>query len=726
MTRKRVSGPVDQAQGDLFAVAVATAAVVGVDPVAPEDPIDATAMLAILADWAERGWIRRIDAALPRFLAEASPGVAPPVLLAAAITAHLEGRGHTCVSIDEWLETPEPLLGWRPEPLAALASTMSTLPADAAGWCAVLQSSDVVDVVDGDDAPARASRAGDARPSRPLVLRGGRLYLRRYWSYERQVAEQVTRRVAALEPVDEMAARRWLDRLFPDAAAADAGPDWQKIACAVALRGRFAVVTGGPGTGKTYTAARLLALLHALNSGLDRDVPGERRQLRIALAAPTGKAAARLKQSIDSAIVGLHAAFGDDLSARDLVASIGKAKTLHALLGARPGTRHFIHHAGNPLALDVLVVDEASMVHLEMMAALLDALPATARIVLLGDKDQLASVEAGAVLGELCRDAHRGRYTRDTARYLAAVTGCEIPDSEIDAAGPPLAQRTVMLRTSRRFGGAIGALATAVHEGDFDAVDACLSSDRSGVVCRMAPTTPSAVVELAVVGRTGAPGGYRSYLDQIASRPAEAAGVDAWARRILAAFDRFRVLCAVRDGDWGVVELNRAIEKRLRHDGLIGGVGEWYQGRPVMVTRNDRGLGVYNGDIGIVLRGAPDAGAAVASTPLRVCFADGDDAVRFVAVGRLADVETAYAMTVHKAQGSEFSHAVLVLAEGRSAVATRELVYTGVTRAREALTVVAGADSALSDAMTRTARRSSGLHELLLLHPDAHPLRSRP
>ncbi len=726
MTRAPIRKAMDPAQGDLFR-AGSDALAMPVAPAARIDHAHATSMLATLAEWAEHGWIRRLDAAFPRFLADVSAGVSAPVLLAAAITAHLEGRGHTCLSVDEWLAAPESLLGWKDEPLVALASAMSTMPRDVAGWRAVLQASAVVDEIDGDPLPAAPK--SDNGEARPLVLRGGRLYLRRYWSYERSVAEQVSRRAAVVEPVDEAEAKHWLDHLFPGDPVSDAGIDWQKIACAVALRGRFVVVTGGPGTGKTHTAARLLALLHAMAAGGERgatvrDATDEPRRLRMALAAPTGKAAARLKQSIDAALTGLRHAFADDASARELAASIGKAKTLHALLGARPGTRRFVHHAGNPLALDVLVVDEASMVHLEMMATLLDALPPTARIVLLGDKDQLASVEAGAVLGELCRDAEQVGYTRETARYLQAVTGDRIPEAELDDAGTALAQRTVMLRTSHRFGGAIGALALAVNDGDRDTVVASLPGDRAGVVCELAPATPATVVELAVDGRAGAPGGYRSYLDEIARRPGDAEGIDAWARRVLAAFDRVRVLCAVRDGEWGVVELNRAIEKRLRDDRLIAGGGEWYEGRPVLVTRNDRGLGVFNGDVGVALRGLPGAEGTHGVAALRACFADGDS-VRFVAVGRLADVETAYAMTVHKAQGSEFAHAVLVLPEASSAAVNRELVYTGITRARDALTVVSRTGGALSDALTRSVRRSSGLHDLLGLHPAAGAVRRR-
>jgi exodeoxyribonuclease V alpha subunit len=312
------------------------------------------------------------------------------------------------------------------------------------------------------------------------------------------------------------------------------------------------------------------------------------------------------------------------------------------------------------------------------------------------------------VLGELCRDADAVRYTPATARRIAALTGEIVSPSMLDERGPALAQRTVMLRESQRFGGAIGALAAAVNAGDADRAKGLLREGAEGPVCWLSAATPDGVVELALGGRPGAPGGYRRYLEVMRQRPAMAgtAALGVWVRDVLAAFDRFRLLCAVREGDWGVVGLNRAIEKRLREQGLLGGGADWYEGRPVMVTRNDRALGVFNGDIGIVLRGGAEAPA------LRAWFVDGD-ALRSVAVGRLADVETAFALTVHKSQGSEFDHTVLVLPADPALGTSRELIYTGITRARSALTLVSKSTSAFTDGIAQSARRSSALHRLL-------------
>lgn len=644
--------------------------------------------LDTLRQWSEAGWLRRLDSALAAFMAELDPQAPPALLVATALLAHMEGRGHTCLPLAPLVRGPAEVLGWPQEAQAALQDAWATLPREPAAWLAVLRASPVV------------RQAGqDADTGQPLVLGGSAaaplLYLRRYWSYETRVVQALAERTAAPLPVDEALARQWLDRLF--APAAQAAVDWQKLACAMALRSRLSVITGGPGTGKTYTAARLLALLAAMDP--------EPERLRVALAAPTGKAAARLKQSIDAALEGLQERLGDVLDLQAFIQRMGAARTLHALLGARPDTRQFRHHAAHPLDVDVLIVDEASMVHLEMMAALLDALPPTARVVFLGDKDQLASVEAGAVLGDLCRDAEAGRYGPETARYALAATGQALAPQYLDTgAAPALAQQTVMLRESRRFGGPIGQFALAVNRGEAAGARRALAADTTQSLLALEGGTPEAVVRLALHGRPGAPACYRAYLDTLA-RGADGASDHAdWVRGVLAAFERFRLLCAVREGDWGAAGLNQAVEAALRGAGLLGTRGEWYAGRPVMVTRNDAALGVFNGDIGIALP-APGGG-------LRVYFADGPQ-LRSVGVARLAQVETAFAMTVHKSQGSEFEHAVLVLPPRAGAVLGRELVYTGITRARLAFTLVAAQPGLLEQAVAQRTQRASGLRARL-------------
>ena len=638
---------------------------------------DGETVVAALRDWAEKGWIRRLDAALARFVGDLCPDADAAVVFAAAVLAQMEGRGHTCVDLEELALQPNRLLAWSGEAARDLARVHRRLPSDPSGWIAALGGCAAVLIAPG---------ARDA--GQPLVVDAGRLYLRRYWQAERRVAAQVARRAMVQIDVDEARARTWLDRLFP--ARNDGSVDWQKVACAVALRGGLSVITGGPGTGKTRTAARLLAL-HALLA----DEPG---QLRIALAAPTGKAAARLKQAIDAGLAEVSGQWTGEPALAALIDRLAPARTLHALLGARPDTRRFRHDRAHPLGVDLLVVDEASMVHLELMADLLDALPDPARVVLLGDKDQLASVEAGAVLGELCAGAGSGRYRDDTVAAVARLSGERIPSDGGGASGP-LAQQIVQLRESRRFGGDIGRLAAAVNAGDADAAQRLLAAE-GGTLDWWRAVPPQAVVGLATDGRPGAAHCYADYLRALRQLPDDAAERPERIAEVLQAFDGFRVLCAVRDGPWGVDAINRAIARRLGELGLIAPYAEWYAGRPVAMTRNAPDLGVFNGDVGIALR-AGDADSA-----LRVYFAAGAG-IRSVSASRLADVETAFAMTVHKAQGSEFGHVALVLPDDGAAV-TRELVYTGITRARGALTLVAG-DAALAAGIGRITRRASGL-----------------
>jgi exodeoxyribonuclease V alpha subunit len=383
------------------------------------------------------------------------------------------------------------------------------------------------------------------------------------------------------------------------------------------------------------------------------------------------------------------------LPLRELTGRIGAARTLHSLLGARPDTRSFAHHKGNPLDVDVLIVDEASMVHLEMMAALLDALPPTATLILLGDKDQLASVEAGAVLGDLCHNAEAGAYTAATLAYAQAAAGETVP-AAFAGNGGALAQQTVMLRQSRRFGGPIGQLALAVNAGDVEATHALLRAGHADVRW-IEHAQQQQLVQLASTG-------YQPYLALLADGPG--AAHDDWVRQVLRSFESFRVLCAVREGEWGVDGLNTAIEHRLAAARLLRRDGEWYVGRPVMVTRNDYGTGVFNGDIGLTLADPARAGS------LRVYFLEGD-MVRSVLATRLRNVETAFAMTVHKSQGSEFAHTVLALPKEGGAMLARELVYTGITRASAQFTLVSPGGEVLADAISKRTHRASGLREML-------------
>ena len=511
-----------------------------------------------------------------------------------------------------------------------------------------------------------AGRAdGPGQP--PLVLDDeGRLYLRRYFDYERRLARRLLRTLPApglrARPPDIATLRRTLDARFAaeGGQGGQGGPDWQKLAAALALRGRLAVVSGGPGTGKTTTVVALLACLLALDPAC-----------RIALAAPTGKAAARLAEAIAQQAAQLPPALRAALPR--------EASTVHRLLEAGPAG--FGRHAGRRLALDVLIVDEASMLDLALATRLLEAVPDEARIVLLGDKDQLAAVESGAVFAELCADPSLTDACRDE---LAALTGiaAEAIAAEAPRGSGTLPDSTIWLQRSYRFApdSAIARLAAAIRSGNAEAALAAAGERLADADAALDHALRGFAPLLAEV-RAGAP-------------PAQ----------LHAAFARYRVLAALRDGPRGVSALNARIEQRFR--AALGPLDRmprspWYPGRPVLVRRNDALLKLFNGDVGIALP-QPDGA-------LEVVFPRADGSLLAVAPVRLPPHDTAFAMTVHQSQGSEFDDLLVLLPEqSTSRVLTRELVYTAVTRARRSVTLCAG-DEVLGAAIGRATQRHSGL-----------------
>ena len=661
-------------------------------------------LLLLLERWVERGWLRALDKAFVAFLHERAPQDDPLVLLAATLTSHQLGHGHVCLDLFETLKAPDFALSLPPE--GDVQTGAQLLPSqlleglDGAHWCKVLASSPLV---------ALAADGREETQQRPLVLSGKRLYLRRYWAYERRIDQALRQRLVAAEPTPVDLPER-LGGLFGQARAG-APIDWQKLACALATRSAFSIITGGPGTGKTTTVVRLLALLQA--PAVEAGKP-----LRIRLAAPTGKAAARLTESISQQVRSLQVAD----AVRDKIPA--DVTTVHRLLGSRPGTRHFRHHAGNRLPLDVLVVDEASMIDLEMMANLLDALPLHARLVLLGDKDQLASVEAGAVLGDLCRDAEAGWYSPQTRAWLESVSAEDLGSSGLQEdldASHPLAQQVVMLRHSRRFGegSGIGQLARWVNQQQAEEARKLLAarSHADLFVLALKGEQDRALERLLLEGHGDGPQGYRHYLSLLRNQrpspdavPEDQVWTD-WARQVLQAFDAFQLLCAVRKGPWGVEGLNQRITAALLKARLIDSDQQWYEGRPVLMTRNDYGLGLMNGDIGIALK-LPERDALPGGKQvLRVAFArnDGQGGVRFVLPSRLNDVETVYAMTVHKSQGSEFAHTALILPDALNPVLTKELIYTGITRAKDWFSLIESRSGVFEEAVKRKVKRLSGL-----------------
>lgn len=551
---------------------------------------------------------------------------------------------------------------------AAARDADSEIRLDVAGWRAALLASGIVGTP-------------DAPGALPLILDADdRLYLHRYFDYERRLAARLMQarhapaEVAAASP--ELHTR--LAELFAGNAARLAGhADWQQLAAALALRGRLTVISGGPGTGKTTTVVNLLACLIALDP-----------DCRIALAAPTGKAAARMTDAIRQRAQHLPEALRSKMPA--------DSSTVHRLLGATPAG--FAHDAAHPLPIDALVVDEASMLDLALATQLLEAVPATARIILLGDKDQLAAVESGAVFAELSIDP---TLTPACIHDLAAMTGT--PAAAIvpapAAVHSALHDCAVWFTQNYRFASdsGIGRLAHYVNSGQSREASAWLRDAGDADVAWIADAShPGDAATLDAMDT-----GYAAYLQAVAIDPTRVAA-------ITEAFGRFRVLCALRDGPRGVTALNATMTRRaraaLKLPGLDEGPGAspWFAGRPVLVLNNDYVLRLFNGDIGIAL---PDANGA-----LLVHFPDATAAGGFRAIApvRLPRHETAFAMSVHKSQGSEFDGVLVLLPQQRSRVLTRELLYTAITRARRRVTLVADA-AVLEQAIATSTARHSGL-----------------
>lgn len=582
----------------------------------------------------------------------------PDLLLAAACLSAEAGAGHVCLLLEQLL--PERLFNGRHPELATAAWQACGQP-DLVAWQQRLAASPAV---------------GNGLAATPLVLQQQRLYLQRMWQNESDVAAFIQKE-SQLQQIDEVRLRTILDQLF---GAAEEEIDWQKIAAAVAATRRVAIISGGPGTGKTTTVAKLLAALVQLT--------GDGR-LRILLAAPTGKAAARLTESLGSASQQL------DLTPQQLALFPNEAFTLHRLLGAQPNSQRMRYHRGNPLHLDVLVVDEASMVDLPMMSRLIAALPPQAQVIFLGDRDQLASVEAGAVLGDICRFAEQG-YSPERAQQLARLTGYQLPGRAVNNEAK-VRDNLCLLRKSYRFdiNSGIGQLALAVNAGDSQGAMAVLQGDHDDISSHLLAEAADYQQLLVTCVQ-----GYQEYLRLVTAK--------ADAATVLMAFSRFQVLCALRDGVFGVAGLNERIENGLRRAGILprhtSAVGRWYLGRPVMIGCNDSTLGLFNGDIGIALLTENDE--------LRVYFQLPDGSIKSVQPSRLPEHETAYAMTVHKSQGSEFDHTLLVLPNHFLPLLTRELVYTAITRARKKLSLYM-TEKVLKGAIRTPTQRRSGLAERL-------------
>lgn len=621
-------------------------------------------MSAPLAALRDRGFLSPLDLHLAEMLARIARDGRDEVRIAAALVSRQIAQGDVCLD----LRQPPVAVDEAGEPIAG-----SSWP-EPERWIGLLRSSRLVDDLGG-------AATNDEEGRRPLVLDpAGRLYLRRYWVHQKELADALRDRARALpEPADPGRLRRSLKELFrDDGGVPPAAVLWQRAAAVTAALRGLTIITGGPGTGKTSTVVKILALL------VEQAIACGRGPLRIALLAPTGKAAARLTGSIREARGKLDC----DDAIRDAIPAA--AATIHRCLGASGGGGRFRHHAGNPLVADMVVVDEASMVDLALMNRLVAAIPARARLILLGDRDQLASVEAGSVLGDLCdREAMRGGYS---AAHLARLRehGVELP-VKVGAGG--LRDSIVELVHSYRFDerSAIGRLAAAIRGGAVDTALEGLSTSGSGEVSWIAAPAGGRLHDSA---RQRIVEGFGAHLGR--GTPAEA----------LAALDRFRVLCAHRKGPDGVESVNALVEALLREERLLEERGSTYRGRPVVITRNDYSLGLFNGDVGVIVPDPADRERRI------VVFPGPDEKLRELSPTRLPAHETAFAMSIHKSQGSEFDEVLVLLPEKISPVVTRELLYTAVTRARRRVAIHSTREG-IEAAIRTVTQRASGLRDLL-------------
>ena len=589
------------------------------------------------------GLLDEIDRYFATHIATLDLKAGPALALAAALVSQRTLAGDVCIDLaDEGLIKPYREI---------LGDILPALPK----WLEDLRQSPVV------------ALPGDYRP---LVLdEAGRLYLYRYWALEQRVAAAIRARAEnAPFVIDETTLASSLDKLFP----ADTPARDQRTAAMIAARRPLSIISGGPGTGKTATAIRILTLLQQLDS---------KRPLRVALTAPTGKAAARLRDALTNA----------DPSYEQLpFTELTETATLHRLLGFRANGRPAAG-ADHPLTHDVVLVDEASMIDLNLMATLLEALPERTRLILLGDPDQLASVEAGAVLSDLCAGMVKPTKGRATDHNSAA---------------PSLDSCVTVLRHNWRFSksSGIGQLAAAINAGDADRALAYLDdAQMPDIVFRPCPNSAA----LATLLEQHAISRFEPCLDPTVNHIPIA---DHFARHL-----ELRLLTAHRQGPTGSGALNQQIEHGLRSRGLIWQTGPNYTGRPIMIERNDYHLGLYNGDFGIVL-GEGDT--------QRVCVLGHDGTPRYFYPSRLPQNQTAFAMTVHKSQGSEFGRIILVLPTRPSPVLSRQLLYTAVTRATTSVEIW-GIESILNEAIRQPTRRVSGLVEQLWPKEQLNPTESR-
>ncbi len=597
-------------------------------------------MLEQLKQLANLGLIRQLDLHFSEFINKQAVNPSNTLVLLSCLLSQRAGEGHICINLNH----------------IANQILFNTHKHDDIKIIKAPATDVLVTAL------KKSGVTGQPEEHYPLILdSNNRLYLGRYYFFQSSLAKNLLNRTR--HPIDDInfdLLKHNLQQLFPN--RPDNNPNWQKIAATIALLKRFSVISGGPGTGKTTTVTKILLLLAE-----------QQPSYRIALAAPTGKAAARLNESIKQAKENIEYC----TAIKKIIPE--EASTIHRLLGVIPNQTEFRHNQNNQLHLDVLVVDEASMIDLPLMARLTAALPDKARLILLGDKDQLSSVEAGSVLGDICGKS-MGSESID-----ACLTS-------IDSDPIDFGDHIALLRKSYRFNdeSGIGQLAQAINQGNTNAaIEICNLESYSDIQLHSGPMS-----QLSNLAKLAAKA-YSTYIKT--SCPSEA----------LIQFNKFRILCAQRDGPSGIKAINIQVENALKKMGLIStGSAHSYAGRPVMITRNDYNLKLYNGDIGIT---RPDPSS---DNQLRVFFSQPDGTIRKIIPSRLPPHETVYAMTIHKSQGSEFDKVFIVLPEVDTPLLTRELIYTAITRAKRTAELYCS-ESLLKAAIKRTTERTSGLEDAL-------------
>ncbi|MEN6319941.1 MAG: exodeoxyribonuclease V subunit alpha [Syntrophaceae bacterium] len=600
----------------------------------------------------ERQFLSELDYRFARFLGRLDGTFDEALLLASSLVSRYRREGHICIDLSSFAGTVFDL-------------QESLVCPSLEEWLNVLDVSPVV------------GRPGDYKP---LILDGARLYLYRYWDYEKRLADALKIHAClTFEASEKERLQDSFERIFPrDDKDEKTNVDWRKVAAFASIRKGLCVISGGPGTGKTFAVARILALIIEQNRN---------GQLNISLTAPTGKAATRLQESIKKAKAGLNC--HDSVKA----AIPDEASTIHRLLGSIPNSPSFRFNRENTLPFDVVIIDEASMVDLSLFSRLAQAMRPQSRLILLGDKDQLASVEAGSVLGDICDTGTIHQFSPLFIEECKRVTGEEIdlgrPDTSAAGMNDCITQLTKNYRFSEVSG--IHAVSQTVNAGNgLQAIDLIQNGNFGDIHWKRLPRPDELPRRIAdwITER------YTAYMDT--SDPLEAFDL----------FNRSRILSALREGPYGVYNLNVVVEYILQKKGHIDSSGRWYHGRPIMITKNDYRLRLFNGDIGIVMTDHTK------KTGMRVFFTGSDGSIRSFQPLRLHDHETVYAMTVHKSQGSEFDDVLFVLPDRDTPVLTRELIYTAITRAKEKIKIWGKEDIFLT-AVARRIRRSSGLRDAL-------------